>query len=430
MIRETTSGVDVLPATLDLAAAEVELVNMTLRELVLKDVLAKLQPRYDHILIDCPPSLGLLTINALAAAHQVIIPLQCEFLATRGLNLLLRTLNKIQGRLNRDLKVAGILPTMFDGRTTNANEILAELRTSFPGQVYDVVIKNTVRLKESPAAGPLDPGLRPPPRGGPGVSAHWPRRSPVASKARRAPGSPSKGRAPTSSSATTPRRAWQSRRPSRAPAAFDLRRAEYRTARTRREEDRPVPTSPHPRKRACKQMYKQPSKTPCSCPAGKYRCKQERKQCKNSLRNARAWGRRPLLGLPTAARAELRHSGEVADDVWDSLEAPATITNSFRYTDAELSALTDVLYQIGKQQGAKLSKQDVARLGLNVVLDDYRPARAGQPAGPTGRARRRQRPATRRCMNAFLHARKPACCKQACLRLAKEEDNSGQEKSA
>jgi chromosome partitioning protein len=153
IIRGTASGVDVLPATLDLAAAEVELVNMTLRELVLKDVLAKLTPRYDHILIDCPPSLGLLTINALAAAHQVIIPLQCEFLATRGLNLLLKTLSKIQGRLNRDLRVAGILPTMFDGRTTNANEILIELRTSFPGQVYDVVIKNTVRLKESPAAG-------------------------------------------------------------------------------------------------------------------------------------------------------------------------------------------------------------------------------------------------------------------------------------
>src|SRR5215216_3624034 len=142
-----------LDDAVDPAAAEVELVSMTLRELVLKDVLSKIQHRYDHILIDCPPSLGLLTINALAAAHQVIIPLQCEFLATRGLNLLLRTLTKIQGRLNRDLKVAGILPTMFDGRTTNANEILAELRTTFPGQVYDMVVKNTVRLKESPAAG-------------------------------------------------------------------------------------------------------------------------------------------------------------------------------------------------------------------------------------------------------------------------------------
>lgn len=153
IIRQTTSGVDVLPATLDLAAAEVELVNVTLRELVLKDLLAKLAGRYDHILIDCPPSLGLLTINALAAAHRVIIPLPCEFLATRGLNLLLRTLDKVKGRLNRELEVSGILPTLFDGRTTNANEILQELRQSFPGQVFDVIIKQTVRLKESPAAG-------------------------------------------------------------------------------------------------------------------------------------------------------------------------------------------------------------------------------------------------------------------------------------
>jgi chromosome partitioning protein len=153
IIRETPTGMDVLPATIDLAAAEIELVNMTLRELVLKDVVAKLRPRYDHILIDCPPSLGLLTVNALAAADRVLIPLQCEFLATRGLTLLLRTLAKVQARLNRDLKVAGILPTMFDGRTTHANEILGELRQSFPGQVFDVVIKQTVRLKESPAAG-------------------------------------------------------------------------------------------------------------------------------------------------------------------------------------------------------------------------------------------------------------------------------------
>lgn len=153
VVRETTSGVHVLPANIDLAAAEIELVSMISREQVLKDVLVKLLPRYDHILIDCPPSLGLLTVNALAAADQVIIPLQCEFLATRGLNLLLRTLDKIRARLNRDLRVAGILPTMFDGRTTHANEILSELRTSFPGQVYDVLIKETVRLRESPAAG-------------------------------------------------------------------------------------------------------------------------------------------------------------------------------------------------------------------------------------------------------------------------------------
>jgi chromosome partitioning protein len=153
LIHQTDAGVDIIPATIDLAAAEIELVNMTLRELVLKDVLTTLRPRYDHILIDCPPSLGLLTVNALAAADQVIIPLQCEFLATRGLTLLLRTLERIKERLNRDLRIAGILPTMFDGRTTHANEVLQELRTNFPQQVYDVVIKQTVRLKESPAAG-------------------------------------------------------------------------------------------------------------------------------------------------------------------------------------------------------------------------------------------------------------------------------------
>ncbi len=153
LIITTVSGVDLLPATIDLAAAEVELVSMTLRELVLKDVLTKLRPRYDHILIDCPPSLGLLTINGLAAADRVLIPLQCEFLATRGLTLLLQTLTKIRARLNRDLTIAGILPTMFDGRTTHANEVLAELRQNFPGQVFDIVIKDSVRVKESPAAG-------------------------------------------------------------------------------------------------------------------------------------------------------------------------------------------------------------------------------------------------------------------------------------
>ena len=153
VVVRTTSGVDVLPATIDLAAAEIELVTMTLRELVLRDVLAKVKDSYDHILIDCPPSLGLLTVNALAAADQVIIPLECEFLATRGLALLLRSLQKIQGRLNRNLRLAGILPTKFDGRTIHANEVLDEIRANFPGQVYDVVIKYTVKVKEAPVAG-------------------------------------------------------------------------------------------------------------------------------------------------------------------------------------------------------------------------------------------------------------------------------------
>ena len=153
VVFTTQTGVSILPSTIDLAAAEVELVTMTLRELVLKDALDQLQGDFDHILIDCPPSLGLLTINALAAADQVLIPLQCEFLATRGLALLLRTLDQVQSRLNRDLTIAGILPTMFDVRTIHANEVLTELRESFPEHVFDIVVKSSVRVKESPAAG-------------------------------------------------------------------------------------------------------------------------------------------------------------------------------------------------------------------------------------------------------------------------------------
>ncbi len=153
IIHGSVSGPDVFPATLDLSAAEIELVNMTLRELILREVLNKLRPRYDHILIDCPPSLGLLTVNALAASDRVIIPMECDFLAMRGLSLLMRTLAKIQDRLNRDLQVTGILATKFDARTTHAREVLSELQANFPGLVFDVIIRTAVALKESPAAG-------------------------------------------------------------------------------------------------------------------------------------------------------------------------------------------------------------------------------------------------------------------------------------
>ena len=153
VIERTASGVDILPSTIDLAAAEIELVNMMQREMILRDVIDQVRPKYDHIIIDCPPSLGLLTINALAAADQVIIPLQCEFLATRGLALLLQTIDKVKSRLNRNLHLAGILPTMYNAHTVHAAEVLSELRDTFPGQVFDHPIKHTVRVKEAPAAG-------------------------------------------------------------------------------------------------------------------------------------------------------------------------------------------------------------------------------------------------------------------------------------
>jgi len=153
IIVKTHAGVDLLPSTIDLSAAEIELVNMMQRELVLKDLVEPLRTKYDHIIIDCPPSLGLLTINALAAADQVIIPIQCEYLAMRGLSLLMRTIDRVKDRLNRGLRVATILPTMYDTRTIHASEVLAELRSSFPGLVFDHPVKHTVRVKESPAAG-------------------------------------------------------------------------------------------------------------------------------------------------------------------------------------------------------------------------------------------------------------------------------------
>lgn len=151
VIARTKLGPDILPSTIDLSAAEILLVGEMKREYRLKDKLAPLLERYDHILIDSPPSLGLLTVNALAAADQLIIPTQCEYLALRGLQLLLKSVERSRESLNRDLTVAWILPTMFNSHTVHANEVLHELRRIFPGQVFEPV-KHTVRVKEAPVA--------------------------------------------------------------------------------------------------------------------------------------------------------------------------------------------------------------------------------------------------------------------------------------
>ena len=147
------SGPDLIPASIDLAAAELELAAEMGRERVLADALSPVAKRYDFILIDCPPSLGLLTVNALVAAQEVLVPPQCEYLAMRALNLLLRTIDRVRGRLNSDLELAGILVTMFDGRTLHAREVLTEVRKNFKGKVFPVVVRTSVRFKESPAAG-------------------------------------------------------------------------------------------------------------------------------------------------------------------------------------------------------------------------------------------------------------------------------------
>ena len=139
-------GFDVLPASQSLAGATVELVNMDERELRLKKVLNGIRTSYDYILIDCPPSLGLLTINALAAGEKVIIPVQCEYYALEGLGQLLKTIELVRQGLNPDLQVMGVVLTMYDRRNQLANQVLNEVHRNFPGRVFNAVIPRTGSL--------------------------------------------------------------------------------------------------------------------------------------------------------------------------------------------------------------------------------------------------------------------------------------------
>jgi chromosome partitioning protein len=142
-----------LPSDIDLVGAEIELVGLDRREHRLRDALESLTWRYQYTLIDCPPSLGLLTINALAAADRVLVPLQCEFYALEGLTHLLKTIKLVRERLNPMLSVMGIVLTMFDGRTSLALQIREEVQRYFPGEIFDTVIPRNVRLTEAPSHG-------------------------------------------------------------------------------------------------------------------------------------------------------------------------------------------------------------------------------------------------------------------------------------
>lgn len=146
-------SLDVMPATLDLAGAEIELVSMMAREVRLKRSMENIIANYDYIFIDCPPSLGLLTLNALTAANSVIVPLQCEYYALEGISQLLKTIDLIKCELNPTLKLAGIVLTMHDLRTKIAEEVEKEVRHYFPRDVYKTVIYRTVRLSEAPSYG-------------------------------------------------------------------------------------------------------------------------------------------------------------------------------------------------------------------------------------------------------------------------------------
>ena len=156
-VRETivTSdfGVDLLPASVDLAGAEAELVGLERRETRLRDALAGVAHDYDYIFIDCPPSLGFLTLNALAAAHSVLIPIQCEFYALEGVALLMNTVRLVQEGANPALMVRGVVMTMYDSRTRIATQVVDEVKDVFGATVYETLIPRNVRLSEAPSFG-------------------------------------------------------------------------------------------------------------------------------------------------------------------------------------------------------------------------------------------------------------------------------------
>lgn len=144
---------DILPANHDLAGAEVELVNLDSREYRLRGRIEQIRSGYDFIIIDCPPSLGMLTLNALCAADSVVVPLQCEFYALEGLSALVATVERIRATYNPDLRIQGILLTMFDGRTSLNRQVAEEVRAHFGPTVFDSVVPRNVRLGESPSHG-------------------------------------------------------------------------------------------------------------------------------------------------------------------------------------------------------------------------------------------------------------------------------------
>jgi len=143
----------VVPATIELAGAEIELVSMFSREKRLGTALEPVAGDYDFVLIDCPPSLGLLTVNGLAAADEVLIPIQCEYYALEGVSQLMKNIQLVQRNLNPDLEIEGVLLTMFDGRTTLASDVVAQVREHFGETTYRTVIPRTVRLSEAPSYG-------------------------------------------------------------------------------------------------------------------------------------------------------------------------------------------------------------------------------------------------------------------------------------
>ncbi len=153
LLKTEIEGLDILPSHIDLVGAEIEMLNRPNRENVLKDVLGKVKDEYDFILIDCSPSLGLITVNSLTAADSVIIPVQCEYFALEGLGKLLNTIKIIQSRLNTSLEIEGFLLTMYDSRLRLSNQVVEEVQRHFQDMVFETLITRNIKLSEAPSYG-------------------------------------------------------------------------------------------------------------------------------------------------------------------------------------------------------------------------------------------------------------------------------------
>ena len=153
VVKSEMPFLDLLPSHINLVGAEIELVNVDERESVLKKVISKIKKNYDYIIIDCPPSLGLLTLNSLTASNSVIIPVQCEYYALDGLGQLLNTISIVRNSLNPSLEIEGVLLTMFDSRLRLSNQVVDEVKNHFGDKVFKTIITRNVRLSESPSHG-------------------------------------------------------------------------------------------------------------------------------------------------------------------------------------------------------------------------------------------------------------------------------------
>ena len=151
--KEAIENLDIIPTSIDLSAAEIELIGVDDKEFIIRNAIAPIKDNYDYIIIDCPPSLGLLTINGLTAASSVMIPIQCEFYALEGVTMLMNTIQLVQRNLNPALKLEGVLMTMYDSRTNLSQDVVNEVQKYFKTKMYQTIIPRNVRLSEAPSHG-------------------------------------------------------------------------------------------------------------------------------------------------------------------------------------------------------------------------------------------------------------------------------------